>query len=162
MLFLSLKKIFSSPYTAALYILLALIAGVTWWITTDVKITLGNLGAEGKTLYVYLDILVSIFIVLLFPLFITGFIYRWYSLGNKSFLKGKSWVGMIGWIVSTILSGCSCCGVTLASYLGLLPLMSFMPYEWLLWIKILWLIALLYSLYDLLRNLESCKIKKKA
>ncbi len=39
----SLKKIFSSYIWVALYSILVLIAGIVWWLTTDVAITLGNL-----------------------------------------------------------------------------------------------------------------------
>lgn len=53
MLLVSLKKIFSSFSRTIIYIALVILAGIAWWYTTDVKITLGNLGAEGKTLYVY-------------------------------------------------------------------------------------------------------------
>ena len=157
----SLKKVFASKIRTIIYIFLVLGASAAWWYTTDIAVTLGNLGAEGKTIYVYLDIVVSWLVTLLFPLFIIAFSYRGYVLGDKRHLNKKSWLGALGGLIGTILSGCSCCGVTMASYLGLLPLMSFVPYEWLLGIKFLGLLALLYALYDLLNNLESCKVQKK-
>lgn len=162
MLFSALKKIFSSKAWISLYLVLVFIGCIVWWFTTDVKITLGNLGSEGKTLYVYFDILLSVGMIFLFPLFITSFLYRWYALGDKTKMKKKTGIGLIGGIIGTILSGCSCCGVTLASYLGLLPLMSLLPYEWLLGIKFIGLLGLLYALYETLIHLESCAIKKKA
>lgn len=157
----SLKKIFASRNRTIVYIFFVLGASTAWWYTTDVAVTTWNLGAEGKTLYVYLDLLVSWLVVLFFPLFIVAFSYRGYVLGDKRHLNKKSWLGAFGGLIGTILSGCSCCGVTMASYIGLLPLMSFIPYEWLLGIKILGLLALFYALYDLLKDLETCKLQKK-
>lgn len=61
--------------------------------------------------------------------------------------------------MGTILSGCSCCGLTLASYFGLLPLMSFLPYSG-LEIKILGTLGLLWALYDTYKNLETCRVKR--
>ena len=127
-----------------------------WWYTTDISTMFGNYGA----VHTYIDISLSSIMILGFPLFILAVIYRGQKFGNRENLDGKTGIGMVGGIVGTILSGCSCCGLTLASYFGLLPLMSFLPYDG-LEIKVLGTMGLLYSLYEILTHLETCKIKKK-
>ena len=66
---------------------------------------------------------------------------------------------MIGGIIGTILSGCSCCGLTLAASFGLLPLMTILPYDG-LEIKILGALGLLYATWDIMVNLETCRVKR--
>jgi hypothetical protein len=79
--------------------------------------------------------------------------------GHAENLHHKTGVGTIGGIIGTILSGCSCCGLTLASYFGLLPLMNLLPYDG-LEIKILGTLGLLWAIWDTYKNLEVCQVKK--
>ena len=81
------------------------------------------------------------------------------EINDKTPFSKTNILGTIGGTLGTILSGCSCCGLTLASYFGLLPLMSLLPYDG-LEIKILWTLGLVYALYDILKNLETCSWKK--
>lgn len=78
--------------------------------------------------------------------------------GHKENLHHKTGIGAISGVIGTILSGCSCCGLTLASYFGLLPLMNLLPYSG-LEIKILGTIGLLWAIWDTYRNLEVCRVK---
>ena len=115
----------------------------------------GNYGE----LHTYTDIVLSMIMVIGFPLFIVAMYYKGSMFGKSETLSGKTGIGAIGGTIGTILSGCSCCGLTLASYFGLLPLMNLLPYDG-LEIKILGALGLLYALYDVMKNLETCQVKK--
>jgi hypothetical protein len=152
----SLQSLFSTKSRICAYIILVLAAGLLWWYTTDIAIMFGNYG----TLHTYADIVLSMIMIFGFPLFILAVVYRGLLFGNRSNLDGKTGIGAIGGIIGTIMSGCSCCGLTLASYFGLLPLMGFLPYDG-LEIKIIGTAGLVYALIQILGNLQTCKIKTK-
>lgn len=149
----NLQKVFSSSLRIFAYIFIVLIAWGIWWFFTDVAIMFGNYGA----LHTYIDIGLSLIMVFGFPLFLMGFWYKSMLFWRDTLTK-KSGTGIIGGIMGTIISGASCCGLTLASYFGLLPLMSLLPYDG-LEIKTIAALSLLYALYDMLKNLETCKVK---
>ena len=115
----------------------------------------GNYG----TVHTISDILLSAFMILGFPLFLVSLMYRGEKFGTKDSLSGKSGVGLFSGILGTIISGASCCGLTLASYFGLIPLMTLLPYAG-LEIKIFSVAGLLYALWYTLKNLDTCKIRK--
>jgi hypothetical protein len=85
-------------------------------------------GNYGKV-HTYTDITLSWAMILGFPLFLIAIYYKGMLYGKKETTQQKNIIGMIGGALGTILSGCSCCGLTLASYFGLLPLMNFLPYN---------------------------------
>lgn len=93
-----------------------------------------------------------------FPLFLVAFTYKSMIFGGKNTLDGKSTGGLLGGIMGTLVSGASCCGATLAMYVGLIPLMTLLPYDG-LELKVLGTLGLLYALYDIVKNLETCKIQ---
>lgn len=155
-MFQNLKKLFSTKSRIIAYIILIAIAWGVWWYFTDIAIMLGNYGK----VHTYTDITLSMIMIFGFPLFIMGMYHKWSLFGKHENLHKKSLLGTIGGTIGTILSGCSCCGLTLASYFGLLPLMNFLPYDG-LEIKILGTLGLLYALYDIMKNLEVCQVKKK-
>lgn len=117
---------------------------------------LGNYG-KGHT---YFDIGLSMIMVIWFPLFLIGILYKGMLFGARENLDGKTGIGAISGIAGTILSGCSCCGLTLASYFGLLPLMGFLPYSG-LEIKTLGALGLLYAIWATYANLEVCRVKNR-
>ena len=152
----NLKKLFSSWKNILIYLTLTIITLWLWWNFTDIEIMFWNYGP----LHTYTDIGLSIIMILGFPLFLIALIHRGWTLGNKENLSTKTGAGLLAWIIGTIISGCSCCGLTLAAYFGLLPLMNFLPYDG-LEIKIVATLGMLYAIWDILRNLESCKMPKK-
>ncbi len=152
-MFQNLSKLFSTKSRIFIYIILVLMAWGVWWYFTDVAIMVGNYGK----LHTYIDVMLSIMLIVWFPLFLLGFWYKVTLFGQQS-ITGKSSTGMIGGLIGTIISGASCCGATLAVYFGLLPLLTALPYSG-LEIKILGTLGLLYALYDVLKNLEICEVK---
>ena len=116
------------------------------------------IGNYGK-LHTYTDVALSMVMIFGFPLFLVAFWYRSMLFGKKS-VSTKTGTGIVGGIIGTLISGASCCGATLATYVGLLPLMTLLPYDG-LEIKILGTLGLLYALYDVVKNLEVCQVKKR-
>jgi|JI8StandDraft_1071087.scaffolds.fasta_scaffold258308_2 hypothetical protein len=115
----------------------------------------GNYGE----IHTYTDIGLSAIMIIGFPLFLIALYHKGMLFGKQQTLEKKNILGTLGGTIGTILSGCSCCGLTLASYFGLLPLMNLLPYDG-LEIKILGTIGLLYATWDILVNLETCKVKR--
>ena len=154
-MFKNLKNLFSSWKYFISYIVLVFCAFWIWWSFTDVRIMFGNYWS----LHTYTDIALSWIMILGFPLFILALIYRGWKFGKTENLNTKTGVWLISWIIGTIISWASCCGLTLAAYFWLLPLLNFLPYDG-IEIKVLWVLGLLYALWGILSELESCKIKK--
>lgn len=154
-MFKNLQHLLSSRKRLLMCILLIIILTWLWWYTTDLKIMFGNYGS----IHTYTDIILSITMIITFPIFIVALIYRSWKYWKRADIDWKSINWIIWGIIWTIISGASCCGATLAASFGLLPLMSFLPYSG-LEIKILGAIWLLYALWEILVNLETCKIRK--
>lgn len=154
-MFSNLMKPFRNRYFILVFIVLILLGVYLWWNFTDVAIMFGNYGK----IRTYFDITLSMMMIIGFPLFIVGILYKGYTFGHKENLHPKTGIGTIGGIMGTILSGCSCCGLTLASYFGLIPLMNILPYSG-LEIKVLGILGLLWALYDTYKNLEVCRVQR--
>ncbi len=154
-MFSQIFKVLSSPRFFLSYIFLVSIAFGIWWYFTDVRIMLGNYGKP----FTYTDVSLSMLMVVGFPLFLIGVLYKWLRFWHRENLDTKTGIGTISGLIGTILSGCSCCGLTLASYFGLLPLMSFLPYSG-LEIKVLGTLGLLWAIRDTYQNLETCRVKR--
>lgn len=151
----NIKKLFLSKYSFIAYVLLITIESILWWNTTDIYIMLGNYGH----FHTYTDVVLSIIIIILFPIFLIAIWYKSWKYWKWTFIDWKMWIWLIWWAIGTIISGASCCWATLAISFWLLPLMSFLPYSW-LEIKIIGVLWLIYALYDILKNLETCKTKR--
>lgn len=151
----NLKHLFSSLRRVSVCIALILLLSLIWWYTTDIKIMFGNYGL----IHTYTDITLSVIMIIAFPVFIVALIYRSWKYWKRADIDWNSINWIIWWVIWTIISGASCCGATLAASFWLLPLMSFLPYSG-LEIKTLGALGLLYALWEILVNLETCKIRK--
>lgn len=148
-------KPFKKPILFTLYLVL-LVSGYFLWRTfTDTGIMFWNYG----NIYTYTDISFSAMIIILFPLFVIGVIYKWLLFWRKETLDMKTAIGTGWWLIGTIISGASCCGSTLALSFGLLPLMNILPYNG-IELKVLGLLWLLWAIVHLYKNLETCQLKK--
>ena len=153
----NLYKPFRNISLTFTFLLLVLLWGYIWWTFTDIRVMFGNYGK----IHTYTDIFLSIIMILGFPLFIVWILYKWLQFWHRENFHHRTGIGTIGGVIGTILSGCSCCGLTLASYFGLLPLMGFLPYDG-LEIKILGTLGLLWALWDTYKNLEVCRVPKNS
>jgi hypothetical protein len=151
----NLKTLIASPARILSYLILMLLAASLWWYMTDILIMFGNYGNT----HTYTDIILSVVMILIFPLFLVALFYKSWKYGKRADMGPKTGTGIIGGTIATIISGASCCGATLAAYFGLLPLMALLPYDG-LELKIIGVIGLLYATWDILVNLETCRVKR--
>lgn len=151
----NLRTLLTSPQRLISYLILTLLAAALWWYSTDIRIMFGNYGG----LHTYVDILLSAIMIIWFPLFLVALFYKSYKYGKRADIGWKTSTWIVWGILGTIISGASCCGATLAASFWLLPLMSALPYAG-LEIKIVWALGLLYATWDIMVNLETCRVKR--
>jgi hypothetical protein len=82
----NLKTLISSPCRIVTYTILVLFATSLWWYSTDIRIMFGNYG----DLHTYMDIVLSIVMVLIFPLFLVALFYKSYKYGKRADMGGKT------------------------------------------------------------------------
>jgi membrane protease YdiL (CAAX protease family) len=151
----NLFHLFSKTIRIIIYLVLVTLLTGIWWYFTDIRIMFGNYG----NVHTYTDIGLSTIIILLFPILIISIFYKALKYWKRTDIEWKTITWVVSGVLWTIISGASCCGSTLALSFGLLPLMSFLPYDW-LELKILGLIGLIYWLINTLKHLETCQRKK--
>lgn len=71
----NLKTIITSPRLLLSYLLLVMIASSLWWYSTDIVIMFGNYG----NIHTYTDIVLSMIMIFVFPLFLIAIIYKSYK-----------------------------------------------------------------------------------
>ena len=143
---------------------------ITWWVSivvafylwysySDIEYVAGNY--QSYT-FAYIDTLLSYIMILCFPIVLAAIVYKSLHFWKRNVKKGTSFFAVFSWIISTFITGCVCCWVSLLSVLGLTSIISFLeilPYDG-LEVKSFAILLLVYSTYDALKNLEVCKIKK--
>jgi len=149
----NLKKVLLKPSSLITTILSILAIWSLFLYFKNTELIIGNLWL---TFYI-IELSLDIFIALLFWLFIWSTIYKIMYFAWPT--KKTMWVWSIASFFWILVSGCPACSITLASYLGLASILSVLPYHW-LELKILSFIMLLYVVYDTLKTLEVCSIKK--
>ena len=153
LIFKNLKKVLLKP-SSLISTIIAIIA--IWALFNHFKNSELIIGNLGLTFYIT-ELTLDIFIALLFWLFVWSTVYKmlYFSTPTKKHLW-VWWFASFFWI---LVSGCPACSITLASYLGLASILSVLPYNW-IELKVLSFIMLLYVVYDTLKTLEVCSIKK--
>ena len=127
-----------------------------WWIGrviehfTDRALFIGNYGATHACINLTLDI---INIVLLW-LFVASFAYKWFTFQT---VQTNNW-GRIGSILTAIVSGCSSCSITLATYLWLASILAFLPFGG-TEVKVLGTLLIIWSVVKNIKDLTLCKIR---
>lgn len=163
----NLKDIFRHKWLIPTYIFSVISLIILWYSFIDFKLMMGNHGP----IHTYIDAISSILIAILFPLFLIAFFYRSYAIWKIN--KELEWEKYVKWENKTtgmwiiwgffgiIISGSTCCGLTLATTFWLIPLMNFLPFSG-LEIKVLSLLMLSYSIYSILsKSLTACEVKLK-
>lgn len=156
-MFDNLKKIFSNSKYAISYLILVVILALLWYFFTDLSLMRWN---HGNTRFV-IDTIFSWLNILFFPLFIVAWIYRSYNFG--CYQKSDSF-GFIGGFVSAVISGSLCCGTSLLIPLGATIFVDFFSKNfkyWWLELKFIGVLILIFGVYNLLKNLTTCKMQKK-
>ncbi|GAB0175123.1 MAG: hypothetical protein HHAS10_10020 [Candidatus Altimarinota bacterium] len=130
-----------------------------WYHYSDIDYVAGNYQSYA---FAYFDTFLSWMMILCFPIVLSGIVYKSFHFGKNNLKKGSSFLGVVSGIISTFITGCVCCGVSLLSVLGLTSAIAFLeifPYDG-LEVKGVAIILLIYTTIDTLKNLEVCKIKK--
>jgi hypothetical protein len=96
----NLKTLIASPLRILTYMILVLLAASLWWYSTDIRIMFGNYG----DLHTYTDIVLSLVMILVFPLFLVALFYKSYKYGKRADIGIKMSTSVIGAIFTTILA----------------------------------------------------------
>ena len=150
----NLSQVYSQwKYLILNVILFSMIMGLFMWIS-NYDVIKGNLG----NVYLYVEIFLQLFIAVLFSMFLTVSVYKINYF--KKISKKESATGVFGAFLGLIVVGCPSCSVTIASYLGLVGFIAFLPYEG-MELKFISLPLLGYAVYGITRDLKTCKVKRK-
>ena len=144
--------IFSKWQNIIIFILVTLIVGYFFAYFTDMDMISGNFGHS----YMWFQIIAQTIISILFGLFVPISIHKIVVFNSFSLKENLSSGG--GTFLGLLVAGCPACSITLASYLGLASIVSFLPWYG-LELKILAVPLLLYANISILKNLKVCKVK---
>lgn len=148
------KEVFQNKKYLLLTFILFLIFQTIFYIISEYNLIQGNYG----TYILYFEIILQLLISILFSMFIVITIYK-FNLYNKISFKENS-TASIGSFLGILVVGCPGCSITIASYIGLAGLVSYLPYDG-FELKVLSVVLLLYAIYLTSRDLKICKIKKR-
>ena len=157
----NLLKLFKNRYTLTVYMILLIVAIFIWYRYSAIDYVAANYQSY---FYAYFDTFLSWCAILLFPLLLTGIVYRSIIFGTREWgARSSGFLGLIGWVFSLFITWASCCGITLISVLGMTSVIGFLeifPYHG-IELKILGILMLFYAVYDLYSHLEVCKTSRK-
>ncbi len=120
-------------------------------LLTDDALIKGNMGLS----YFYVNYILQILISLLFSLYFTFFMYKY--LMFSSFDKKQSATSFVGTFFGVLVGGCAACSLTVASYLGLGAVISFLPYYG-IELKVIGFLMLVYANIFGIRDLQVCRV----
>lgn len=143
-------KVVSQKLFIVYFTLWALLIISPSYFFLDIELVKWNIGAW----FVYTEIILTAISAILFGFFAASMMYKISCFSPK---RGAEWA--LGWVFVALVSGCPSCSITLAYYIGLAGLISSLPYHW-LELKVLWIALISYAIFDQLKYLEVCKIKK--
>ena len=115
------------------------------------------IGNQGMTHYV-LQFIAQTIITMLFAIFIPITIYK-INYFSKFDAKENS-VSVLGTFLGVLVAGCPACSISIATYIGLAGIVGLLPHHG-LELKVIAIPLMVYSCYSLLKDLHTCKIKKK-
>lgn len=157
-MFSSLYKVFGLLSIRILWMICLFMTIYIWYFYSAIDYVAAN---NASYFYAYFDTFLSWGVILFFPLIVSGIVYKslifWARHQN---IKTSGWLGILGGVFWIFITGASCCGVTLISVLGMTSVIGFLeifPYHG-LEIKTLGLIVLIYTCWDLYKNIDVCKI----
>lgn len=148
----NLSLIFGDRRSLLVSILVFVITIMMIFYITDYKLLRWNIGLLYANIWFAIDILFA----LLFAVFIGWFVYK-----TLLFWSSKNVWWWFGGFLSVLVTGCTSCTITLASYIWLGSLIALLPF-WGMELKVLWLILVIYGVYDSVSHLTECKVKKSA
>ena len=154
-IFYNLKLVFSNYKYGVLFVILNTI--IIYFFSTQMadELIKVNYGVLYYNIVWILQVLISLFL----SLFIVLSIFKIYYFSSNSLTQNG--IGGFSSTLGILVAGCPACSITIASYLGLASFISFLPYDG-LELKVLSFILLLVVNFYLLKDLQTCKIKKQS
>jgi hypothetical protein len=152
-----LKKNLKIVFTNRRYLILSMIffifLSLLFSYFTDSEYIINTKGY----LFYFLTFISQFTIAILFSIFLSISIYKYTKFSKFDVSENSS--SILGTFLAVLVTGCPACSITLASYLGLASILSFLPFFG-LELKIIGIFLLLYANYSILTSLTTCKIKK--
>jgi hypothetical protein len=146
--------VLTSPLSLLSWLLWWSIIGVLGWYFMDVSLIIWN----QWPLVAYTELVLFGIFVVFFAFFIAVSVYKfsYFQVNNTKQLGRWS----IWWFLSMLVVWCPACSITLASYVGLASLISFLPFQW-FELKVIGIWFLVYANISSLRSLHTCAITQK-
>ncbi len=155
------QKLLKNPVASSILILMIILSIIIWYKYSAIDYVAANYQSR---FYAYFDTFLSWCAIILLPLMLSGIVYRSMLFGIRDWSERPSgFLWLMWWVFSVFITGASCCGITLISVLGLTSVIGFLeifPYHG-IELKILGVLMLLYSVYDLYSHLEVCKTPRR-
>ncbi len=148
-----LKKMLQQRTYAALFIISASFMAVVLSILSNIPYVRGNFGDTYTTIL----IITIVCIALLFGITISALVLH--IVQTTKIPTSQTTMSTVASFLAILVAGCSVCGVSIASLLGLATILSTFPFYG-LELKIISVFLLLYSSYSLLSK-TSCPLKKQ-
>ena len=149
-----LSRILKSQKSILRWAVAMLIVGFVWWYFIDLDLSIGNMWHK----VAYAEVVLYATFTLLFWIFIAITTYRVTYFRNIQKKSLTLW--SMGGVIGTLVAWCPACSITLASYLWMASLFSLLPYKW-AELKVLAIVILLYSIYQTMKDLETCPKKRE-
>ena len=147
------KKVILTPSSLWSTLIAMALIGSLFWYFHNSELTIGNLG---YTFY-YTELALDILITILFGLFVWWSVYK--ILYFSHFKKKHFWVWAVASFFWILVGWCPACSITIASYLWLASFLAVLPYNG-IELKVLSFVLLVWVVYEVLKTLEVCSIKK--
>lgn len=151
--FSNVKKVFTNRVAMLIWLLCTI---VFLWVSkyfSNIPLMMWNLWYTRA----YISISLHVLIWMLLGILVWSMVYKWRYFSKFDTTWWALW--WAGSFLGILITWCPSCSITVASYLGLWSLISLLPFYW-LEVKVLWLLLLWYSVYDTIKNLETCAMKK--
>lgn len=143
-------KILSQKLFLLYFLIWAIIILTPSYFFLDVELVKWNLGIN----FLRAEIALTAISAILFGIFFACIMYKIKYFSPKAWTEWAVW-----WAFVMLVSGCPTCSITLAYYVGLAWIISSLPYHG-LELKAIWILLIAYAIYDSLKYLEVCKLKK--
>lgn len=144
-------KILSQKFFLMYFLVWVIIILTPSYFFVDMELIKWNLGIN----FLIAEIILTAISAILFGIFIACIMYKIKYFSPKAWVEWAIW-----WAFVMLVSGCPSCSITLAYYIWLAWIISTLPYHG-LELKVLWIFLIIYAIYDTLKYLEVCKIKKQ-
>jgi hypothetical protein len=128
---------------------------------TNLELTRNNFWITGY----YYEIITSILTIILTGIVfgLTAYKMMYFSHPNKLNRRSESllhwFLSAIWTFLSILVTGCPACSITIATYIGLSSIITFLPFLW-YELRVFGILITLWAIWAIWKNLETCALKK--